>query len=339
MSYVISEFLGDGIGPELSHCVHTIMQELPIDVELQQVDLSLENRKINGRKVYDEAEEFINQTKFAIKYPTVTELESPNAILRRICNFSVIHRPVVSIPGVKTNFNQPIDFDIVRIATGGTYEDPGRMIGDDAAVSIRVVERKPCEEASRFAYKLAQSKKKELTSASKYTIQSVTDGLFQDVINDMSKEFPEVIHRKELFDALLAKIIITPSDYGVIVVLNEYGDFLSDMACGLVGSLGIGGSGNYSFNPDGSIRLAMFDPAGGTAPDIAGKNICNPTAIIIAVSLLFEALGENTLGEQLRDATLKILVDGESTPDLGGSCSTDEFTCKVIDECLRRLKT
>jgi isocitrate dehydrogenase (NAD+) len=339
MSYVISEFLGDGIGSELSHCVHTIMQELPVEVEFKQVDLSLENRKREGKKLYDQAAEYINQTKFAVKYPTTTKSVSPNAILRKLCNFSVIHRPVVSIPGVKSNFTKSIDVDIVRIATGGTYEDPGRLIGNDSAISIRIVERKPCEEASRFAFKLAQSKKKALTSASKYTIQSVTDGLFQDVIDEMSKEFPDVTHRKELFDALLAKIIIKPEDFGVIVVLNEYGDFLSDMACGLVGSLGIGGSGNYSFNQDGSIRIAMFDPAGGTAPDIAGKNICNPTAIIFAVSLLFEAMGEKILGGQLRDATLKILVNGESTPDLGGNCSTEEFTTKVIDECLKRLET
>ena len=339
MAYVISEFLGDGIGPELSRAVHTLMERLPIDVELKPIDLSLENRAISGRDLYDDAFRSITQTKFAIKYPTVTETESPNAILRRLCQFSVIHRPVVSIPGVKNNFKETIDVDIVRVATGGTYEDPGRMIGHDAAVSIRMVERKPCVQAARFAFNLARDRKTSVTSASKYTIQSVTDGLFQVVVDEVAYGYPEVEHRKELFDALLAKIILKPKDYGVIIVLNEYGDFLSDMACGLVGSMGIGGSGNYSFDDDGRVRLAMFDPAGGTAPDIAGKNICNPTAIFIAVGLLFQAMGELSLSECLRGATLDLLAKGVATADLGGECSTTEFTSEVIDECLRRLNS
>lgn len=338
MAYVVTEFLGDGIGPELSRAVHALVEGLPIDVELKPVDLSLTNRSICGRSIYEDAFRSISNTRFAIKYPTVTEVESPNAILRRLCNFSVIHRPVMSIPGVKTHFTETIDLDIVRVATGGTYEDPGRMIGHEAAVSIRIVERKPCEQAARFAFQLARTRQSSVTSASKYTIQSVTDGLFEVVVNEISNQYPDVTHRKELFDALLAKLIIKPRDFRVIIVLNEYGDFLSDMACGLVGSMGIGGSGNYSFDENGDVRLAMFDPAGGTAPDIAGKNCCNPTAIFIAVSLLFQSLGENELSAVLRDSTLDLLARGISTPDLGGECSTTEFTTEVVNECLRRIE-
>ncbi len=339
MTYVVTENLGDGIGPELSRAVHTLVGKLPIEMELKPIDLSLKNRSICGHDIYHEAFRSITETQYAIKYPTITEKESPNAILRRLCNFSVIHRPVVSIPGVKSNFKETIDWDIVRVATGGTYEDPGRMIGHDAAVSIRMVERKPCEEAARFGFQLARARKTTVTSASKYTIQSVTDGLFEVVVNEVANEYPDIEHRKELFDALLAKLIIKPKNYGVVIVLNEYGDFLSDMACGLVGSLGIGGSGNYSFTDDGKVRLAMFDPAGGTAPDIAGKNICNPTAILIAVSLLLQALGEHSLSSIVRESTLSLLAEGISTPDLGGSCSTTEFTDEVIKACLQRVQS
>ena len=117
----------------------------------------------------------------------------------------------------------------MRVATGGTYDDR-EMIGKNVAVSIRMVERTPCEEAARFAFQLAKKVHKNVTSSSKYTIQRVTDGLFQTVINEVAQKFPEVEHRQELFDALLAKIILFPERYGVIIVLNEYGDFLSDMA-------------------------------------------------------------------------------------------------------------
>lgn len=337
MGCAITELLGDGIGPELSRVVHKLFDQLPVKAELIPVDLSLENRSRSGQDLYEKACESIHATRFAIKYPTITAKESPNAILRRLCGFSVIHRPVVSIPGLKTNFTQSIDVDVVRVATGGTYEDPGRMIGQEAAVSIRIVERKPCREAARFAFRLAEDLKKTVTSSSKYTIQSVTDGLFQSVVDEIAKDFPHVPHRRELFDALLAKLVLKPHDFSVIVVLNEYGDFLSDMVCGLVGSMGIGGSGNYSFNEDGSVRLGLFDPAGGTAPDIAGKNIANPTAIVIAVCLLFQQMGELEVSQTLRRSTLDLLSQGIATPDLGGSLTTTEFTQCVIDECLRRL--
>lgn len=338
MAYVVTEFLGDGISAELRRSVHTVLNALPVQFDVHPVDLSLESRTINGTQIFDQAYESISQTKYAIKYPTITETESPNAILRRLCQFSVIHRPVFSIPGVKSNFKQKVDLDIVRVATGGTYDDPGKMIGKNVAVSIRMVERTPCEEAARFAFQLAKKVHKNVTSSSKYTIQRVTDGLFQTVINEVAQKFPEVEHRQELFDALLAKIILFPERYGVIIVLNEYGDFLSDMACGLVGSIGIGGSGNYSFDEAGDVRLAMFDPAGGTAPDIAGKNLANPTAIFIALTLLFQELGERQLSKALKGATLDSIEAGNATKDLGGNLTTTEFTELVVQETLKRLE-
>ncbi len=139
-NYPVTELLGDGIGPELSRAVHQLAEALPIGLEFVGVDLTLENRRANGSRVYDQAVEAVNQTQVALKYPTVTAEESPNQVLRRRLDLSVIHRPVYTIPGVPTNFRRELDLDIVRIATGGTYDDPGRMIGDGSgAVSLRIV--------------------------------------------------------------------------------------------------------------------------------------------------------------------------------------------------------
>ena len=334
----ITELLGDGIGPELAESLHKVAESLPVDFEFRPVDWSLENREAKGDDVIDEAEASMRETKLAVKYPTITNKRSPNALIRRRCEFSVIYRPAISIKGIHSNFKEDVNLHIVRIATGGTYDDPGQLIGKDAAVSLRMVERKPCEQAAKFAFQLARKtglrygdSHYSMTSSSKHTIQRVTDGLFESVVAKVHEDFSDVDHNVELFDALLAKIIIDPSAYEVVLVLNEYGDFLSDMASGLVGSLGTGASGNYSFDENNEVDIAMFDPAGGTAPDIAGKNLANPAAVLLAFGMLLDHVERYDLGHALRLSLLSCIENGNSTRDLGGKLNTDEFTQVVID--------
>jgi isocitrate dehydrogenase (NAD+) len=338
-SLTITELLGDGIGPELRESVHAVADRLPVDIQFEPVDLSLENRRRDGPALYDTAVSALQTTRLGLKYPTVTETESPNAVLRRSLDFSVIHRPVISIDGIQSNFSEDVFLHVVRVATGGTYEDPGRRVGRDAAVSLRIVERGPCTEAARFAFELARRKQLTVTSASKYTIQRVTDGFFEEVVRDVASGYADIDHRVVLFDALLAKIILKPSDFGIVLCLNEYGDFLSDMACGLVGSLGIGASGSYSFSENGDTHVAMFDPAGGTAPDIAGQNKCNPSAALLAFGMLLDHVDRYDLGHALRMSLLACIAGRVSTPDIGGSLSTTEFTEAVLTELVPRLPT
>ena len=337
-TYRVTELLGDGIGPELSRAIHTLADSLPVRLEFLEVDLSLENRRAKKDAIYDEAVKLIESTKVALKHPTITAEESPNQVLRRRLDLSVIHRPVYTIPGVPTNFRCALDLDIVRIATGGTYDDPGRMIGEDGAVSLRIVERRPVQEAARYAFGLARKVGKRVTTASKYTIQKATDGLFESVAKEVAASYPEVPHHVELFDALLGKVIMSPEKFQVVLVLNEYGDFLSDMACGLAGSLGIGASANLAFDRSSAVRVAIFDAAHGTAPDIAGKGLANPTAIFLALSLLLYQLGEISIGQAVKNTTLDLLRQGVRTPDLGGSESTESFTAAVAAEVAKRLR-
>jgi isocitrate dehydrogenase (NAD+) len=326
----VTELLGDGIGPELRESVHALAGVLPLSTEFIPVDLSLESRRRNP-DIYDDAEASLRATRLGLKYPTVTAAESPNAVLRRRLRFSVIHRPVLSIRGISSNFKENVALEIVRVATGGTYDDPGQMIGEDVAVALRIVERRPCTEAARFAFEYARRNRLSVTSSSKHTIQRATDGFFETIVREVAASYSDVRHRVELFDALLAKVILKPNDYQVVLVLNEYGDFLSDMACGLVGSLGTGASGNYAFKRDGEIDVAMFDPAGGTAPDIAGRGIANPTAALLAFGLLLDHVGRAELGGALRSAVLGAIADGKSTADVGGKLDTRTFTAIVAD--------
>lgn len=335
-TYAVTELLGDGIGAELSRAVHALADALPVRLDFSAVDLSLENRRARGQNLYDEAVRSVVARKVALKYPTVTAEESPNAVLRRRLDLAVIHRPVYTIPGVVSHFGAPLDIDIIRIATGGTYDDQGRNIGADSAVSLRIVERKPVLEAARYAFELGRKTGRRVTSASKYTVQRATDGLFEAIVREVAKAEPDVPHNVELFDALLGKLVMVPEKFQIIITLNEYGDFLSDLACGLVGSLGIGASANLAFDAHSNVRVAMFDAAHGTAPDIQGKNLANPTAIFLALSMLLVQVGEVAVGAALKETVLDLLRDGTRTRDLGGTQSTDSFTAAVAAELARR---
>jgi len=328
-TYPVVELLGDGISAELSASVHALAEVLPFRLEFAAVDLSDASRRRRGEALFDEAVRRVQEVGTALKYPTATTQESPNRILRTRLGFQVIHRPVCTIPGIATNFTQRIDIDVVRVATGGTYEDVGRRIGSDTAVSLRVIERLPCRHAARFAFKLAQLRARSVCSTSKYTIQQATDGLFEEVVGDIATDYPAVPYRRELFDALLAGIILHPERYGVVVCPNEYGDFLSDAAMGLVGSIGLGDSASYAFDERGRVRSAMFDPSGGTAPDIAGQDKANPTAALLAVANMLRHLGEPTAGETVRRGVLASIAEGARTADIGGTLSTSEFTRHV----------
>jgi isocitrate dehydrogenase (NAD+) len=336
-NYEIVELLGDGISAELSESVHRIAEALPFGVGFHQVDLSVESRDRRGAAVYDEAVDALTKLRSAIKYPTVTDKESPNRVLRERCGFAVIHRPVMTFPGVENNFKRSLDVDVVRIATGGTYSDRGMRIGEESAVSIRVIERHPSRLAARYAFDLAREKGCNVVSTSKYTIQKAADGLFEEQVEDVAKRYPEVEYRRELFDALLAGVILRPQNYRVIVCPNEYGDFLSDMASGLIGSIGTGASGNFSFTDADQVEIAMFDPAGGTAPDIAGQDKCNPTAILLAFGMLLDHIDRYDLGHELRLALLGAIADGECTRDIGGKLGTKEFSRNIAERLRGRF--
>ncbi len=326
----VVELHGDGISPELSRSVHSVAETLPCRIEFLGVDLSEQNRTRRGPAIYNDAAGLLQEHRVGLKYPTATTAESPNAVLRDLLDFAVIHRPVATIAGIETNFKKRLDIDVVRIATGGTYEDPGRRLNRETAVSVRVIERGPSLLAARFAFRLAERRGTHVVSASKYTIQKETDGLFEEAVSEVAREFPRIAHRKELFDSLLAGIVMRPDKYAVIVTPNEYGDFLSDAACGLIGSIGLGDSSNYSFDEGGAVRVAMFDPAGGTAPDIAGKDLCNPSAALLSLANLLQHVGEVEAGARVRAAVLEAIAAGRSTADIGGKLSTTQFTDEVV---------
>lgn len=329
MTREVAELNGDGIASELREAIHMLNDALGSPVAFRSVDWSLERRARDAGSL-DEAIELTTSLGAAIKYPTVTETISPNQVLRDRLDLAVIHRPARTYPGVSKNYTGTIDLHIVRVATGGTYEDAGRRIGHHSAVSIRVMERLPVEHAAHFAFRLAERHRHNVVSTSKYTIQRAADGLFEDVVDGVALEYRNTAHSRELFDSLLAKLILRPERYDVIVTPNEYGDFLSDMVYGLIGSVGLGASASYAFSPSHQPIIGVFDPAGGTAPDIAGKGIANPSGAIEAYGYLLEYCGHFEMAKRLVGAVRAAIGDGECTGDLGGRLDTKQFTESVI---------
>lgn len=325
----VAELNGDGIADELREAVHTLNEALGSPVRFQPVDWSLERREASGAAL-DEGIELARDLGAAMKYPTVTETVSPNQVLRDRLGLAVIHRPARSYPGVSRNYSAAINLHVVRVATGGTYEDAGHRIGYHSAVSIRIMERTPVEHAAHFAFRLAERQSRRLVSSSKYTIQRAADGLFEEVVAGVAKEYRNVSHGRELFDALLAKVIINPANYNVIVTPNEYGDFLSDAVYGLIGSIGLGASASYAFTPSHQPNIGIFDPAGGTAPDIAGKGIANPSGAIEAYAYLLEYCGEPEMSRRIIDGVHNAIAEGDKTGDLGGPLDTAGFTDAII---------
>jgi isocitrate/isopropylmalate dehydrogenase len=325
----VAELNGDGIAAELRSSVHALNDALGSPVAFRALDWSVERREREASSL-DEGCELVKALGVAMKYPTITETLSPNKILRDRCGLAVIHRPCRSYPGVSRNYTAMLDVDVVRVATGGTYEDAGHRLGYHSAVSIRVMERTPCEHAAHFAFNLARRRRNNVVSSSKYTIQRAADGLFEEIVDEVAGGYPDVVHRRELFDALLAKLILTPDRFDVVVTPNEYGDFLSDAAYGLIGSIGLGASASYAFTPDHVPSIGVFDPAGGTAPDIAGKGLANPSGAIEAYGYLLEYCGEQRRGRAVIDAVRACIGAGEKTRDLAGNLSTSAFTAAVI---------
>ncbi|MGE5594960.1 MAG: isocitrate/isopropylmalate family dehydrogenase [Hyphomicrobiales bacterium] len=334
MAREVVELNGDGIAAELRDAIHALNDALGNPVSFRPaVDWSLERRR-GGISALDEGIEAIRELGAAMKYPTVTEDISPNQVLRDALDLAVIHRPCRTYPGVSHNYTGNIDLHVVRVATGGTYEDAGRRIGQWSAVSIRVMERVPVEHAAHFAFRLAERHRHSVVSTSKYTIQRAADGLFEDIVAEVAKEYRNTEHHRELFDSLLAKVIINPERFDVIVTPNEYGDFLSDAVYGLIGSIGLGASASYAFTPSHQPCIGIFDPAGGTAPDIAGKGIANPSGAIEAYGYLLEYCGHYDMAKRLIDAVRDSIGAGEKTGDLGGSLGTMEFTQAVVNRVL-----
>ena len=250
---------------------------------------------------------------------------SVNVALRKELDLYANVRPAKNYKGIPSKYEN-IDIIIVRENTEDLYAGVEHMIGEDAAESIKIFTRKGCERIIKYAFEYARKEgRKKVTAVHKANIMKCTDGMFLNIARAISKEYPEIEFEDAIIDAMCMRLVQTPETCDVLVLPNLYGDIVSDLCAGLVGGLGVVPGVNIGEN------IAIFEPVHGSAPNIAGRDIANPTAMMFSGVQMLRYLGEVETANRIEKAISKVIEEGKSvTWDLGGQLGTTEYTDKII---------
>jgi isocitrate dehydrogenase (NAD+) len=329
MAYRITLIPGDGIGPEVTESARRVIDASGVKVEWEVVEAGASVIGEYGTPLPDYVLQSIKNNKVALKGPITTPVgkgfRSVNVTLRQTLNLYANVRPIKSYEGINSRYKD-VDLVVVRENTEDLYAGIEHMIGEDAAESIKIITRKASERIVRYAFELvAKEGRKKVTAVHKANIMKLSDGLFLKCAKVVAEEYREIPFDDMIVDAMSMKLVLNPEKYDVLVMPNLYGDILSDMAAGLVGGLGVVPGANIG------EEGAVFEPAHGSAPDIAGENISNPTATILSGVMMLRYLGELEKADRIESAVKSVLRERQHvTPDLGGSATTTEFTDAVI---------
>ncbi|MDO2947124.1 isocitrate dehydrogenase [Aeromonas simiae] len=322
---------GDGIGPSIIDSAIQILQHAGCDFDYDYADAGLVALEKHGELLPQATLDLIERNKVSLKGPLTTPVgggfTSINVSLRKKFNLYANVRPVISFKGTKSRYEN-IDIITVRENTEGMYSGAGQKRSDDnnSAEAMSIITREGAERIATFAFELAKNEgRKKVTVVHKANILKSTSGLFLEVARQVAARYPEIQCEEMIVDAACMNLVMYPERFDVMVTTNLFGDILSDLCAGLVGGLGMAPGANIGSG------AAIFEAVHGSAPDIAGKNIANPTSVILASVQMLEYLGMQEKAERILGAVRATIEAGEHvTRDLGGSASTDEFTQAVI---------
>lgn len=323
---------GDGIGPSIIESAIQILTHAGCDFEYEYADAGLVALEKHGELLPQATLDLIEKNKVTLKGPLTTPVgggfTSINVSLRKKFNLYANVRPVISFKGTKSRYEN-IDIITVRENTEGMYSGAGQKRSDDnkSAEAMSIITREGAERIVKFAFELArQEGRKKVTIIHKANILKSTSGLFLEVAREIASHYPDIQSEEMIVDAACMNLVMYPERFDVMVTTNLFGDILSDLCAGLVGGLGMAPGANIG---DGA---AIFEAVHGSAPDIAGKNIANPTSVILASIQMLEYLGMQDKAERIHEAVRTTIESGDRvTRDLGGSASTSEFTQAIID--------
>ena len=346
----VTLIIGDGIGPEIVESVKKIFKAAGVQIEWEETNAGISVMEQYGTPLPQHVLDSIRKNKVALKAPLTTPVgegfRSVNVQLRKELDLYANVRPIISLEGVKSRYEN-IDLCIVRENTEDLYAGIEHMVGPDAAESIKIITRKACERIAEFAMKLAitrshQNKKtasrenRRVTVVHKANIMKFTDGLFLESAKKIAESYYGVnIHIDDrIIDNMCMQLVQRPETFDVIVAPNLYGDILSDLCAGLVGGLGVAPGANIG------DECAVYEAIHGTAPDIAGKGIANPTSLLLSATMMLrdKNIGDNKSADLIEKAIKKTLKEGgkyegsyKVTGDLGGTATTMQFTDAIIE--------
>ena len=320
---------GDGIGREIAESVRAVSAALNTGIEWQECEAGAEYAEASGELIAPGTLDAIEACGWALKGPTATPIgkgfRSINVQLRqRFATYANL-RPVHTLPGVPTRFEN-VDLVIVRENTEDLYKGIEYMLTDDIANGVKLVTRPACEKICRFAFDYARKNgRKKVTAVHKANIMKLTDGLFLRTFREVAEDYPDIEANDCIIDALCMKLVQRPEQFDVLVAPNLYGDIISDLCAGLVGGLGFAPSANIG------DKTRIYEAVHGSAPDIAGQDKANPSAILMAFAMMLNDLGMTDKADKLNTAIQAQVAEGKViTADIGGTAGTKEFTQAVI---------
>ena len=331
---------GDGIGPEVTQSAREIVTASGADVSWEVAEAGMRAGEKAGTPLAQSVIDMIKSSKLALKGPTQTPFGDPYPVrvgdrvypsvaigLRKELGFYAAVRPIKNYPGVASRYKN-VDFIIFRENSEDLYLGIERMVDADTAEAIKRITRGASERMARFAFEyLRKLGRKRLTVVHKANVLKLTDGLFLKVAQDVAGDYPDIELDNRVIDALCMELVIKPETYDGLLLQNLYGDIVSDLGAGLVGGLGVAPGANIG------LECAMFEAVHGSAPDIAGKNLANPMAMILSAMMLLRYIEETAAATRIERAVETVLREKKYvTRDLGGNAGTREMTKAIVDK-------
>jgi isocitrate dehydrogenase (NAD+) len=340
MKHKVTLIPGEGIGPEVASATRRILEAAGVQIEWEEIagrtgESTDPTGAANGaankdQSVNQAAIDSVRRNRVALKGPMATAIAggapSVNVALRRTLDLYANLRPVKNVPGVKSHFEN-VDLILVRENTEDLYSGLEHEVVPGVVESLKIITEKASTRIAKFAFEYAKRHgRKKIHAIHKANIMKLSDGLFLRCARNVAKEYPEITYGEHIVDNTCMQLVMNPYQYDMLVMENLYGDIISDLCAAFVGGLGLVPSANLG------DRCAIFEAVHGSAPDIAGKNIANPTAVIRCALLMLRHIGEFDAALKIRNALEKVYRDRDKlTRDVGGKAGTSEFADSVIE--------
>src|SRR6266566_2061719 len=329
MKHHVTLIPGEGIGPEVSTATRRILEASGVEIAWEEISGRAGESADQGQRVNQAAIDSVRRNRVALKGPMATAIAggapSVNVALRKSLDLYANLRPVKNIPGVKSHF-EDVDLIIVRENTEDLYSGLEHEVVPGVVESLKIITEKASTRIARFAFDYARRHgRKKIHAIHKANIMKLSDGLFLRSVRTVAAQFPEIQYQELIVDNACMQIVMDPLQFDMLLLPNLYGDVMSDLAAGLVGGLGVVPSANIG------DECAMFEAVHGTAPDIAGKGLANPTALLMSSILMLDHLGNRPAAKRIEDALERVYREAKhTTRDVGGKAGTNEFADAVI---------